>query len=161
MKNYLSLFLCLIIAMFIGGVIGHFLVPQRGSIPPIETKVDTLVIHDTITHSEPVYVSRRVIEKELVPVVDTMRVHDTLYVAMDREQVRWEDSLGVVYASGIHPQVDSVKHYITERVITIETSVPVRVKNKWGLGLQGGYGVGKDGLTPWVGVGISYNILTW
>lgn len=146
--------------MFIGGVVG-FNIPRNGTELPIETRVDTMVIHDTITHSEPVSVVKKVIEKVLVPVVDSVSVHDTLFVYLEREQVRWEDSLSVVYASGINPQVDSVTHYITERLITIETSVPVKVKSRWGLGLVGGYGVGREGLSPYVGVGVSYNILSW
>lgn len=130
-------------------------------VEPIKTKVDTLVVYDTITQIQPISVEKRVVESVLVPVVDSVKIHDTLYVYLDREQVVWQDSLSVVYASGILPQVDSVKHFIQDRYITIETSVPYKVKSRWGLGVQAGVGAGKGGLTPYVGMGLSYNLLSW
>lgn len=130
-------------------------------VEPIKTKVDTLVIYDTITQIEPISVERRVVESVLVPVVDSVMIHDTLFVYLDREQVVWQDSLSVVYASGILPQVDSVKHFVQDRYITIETQIPVKVKSHWGLGVNAGYGIGKDGLSPYIGLGLSYNILSW
>ena len=89
---------------------------------------------------------------------------DTLYVVLDREQVVWQDSLSVVYASGILPQVDSVKHFIEERVITREVVVPKVRRTRWGIGINAGYGVllGDQVRTaPYVGIGVSYNIVSW
>lgn len=154
-------FLCAILLPFFIGILIGQKHPQKPPIEPIKTKVDTLVVYDTITQIQPISVERRVVESVLVPVVDSVTIHDTLFVYLDREQVVWKDSLSVVYASGILPQVDSVKHFIQDRYITIETAVPVKVKSRWGLGVNAGYGVGKGGLTPYVGVGISYNILSW
>ena len=50
-------------------------------------------------------------------------------------------------------------HYRTEKVIN--HIIPVKANPRWGVGLQGGVGVGKSGVTPYVGVGVQYNILTW
>ena len=80
---------------------------------------------------------------------------------MEREQVRWEDSLAVVYASGIDPQVDSVIHFTRDQIIIKEIPVIKVKKSRWGLGVQAGATAGKDGVIPYVGVGVSYNILTW
>ena len=91
--------------------------------------------------------------------VSTLMLRDTLYVILEREQVRWEDSLSVVYASGVMPQVDSVIHHTENLIITKE--IPVIKKTRWGLGVQAGVGAGKGGLTPYVGVGISYNLISW
>ena len=99
-----------------------------------------------------------------MPVVDTLRVTDTLYVYLDREQVVWQDSLSRVYASGILPQIDSVRHFVKEIVVNREVSVPYKIKSRWGLGVQAGYGAYYDGkirTAPYIGVGISYNILSW
>ena len=101
----------------------------------------------------------RVVDSIPFPVTDTIRMKDTLFLVLPREQVVWEDSLARIYASGINPQVDSVMHYRTEKVIN--HLIPVKVNPKWGIGIQGGVGVGKGGLTPYVGVGVQYNILTW
>ena len=131
---------------------------------PQEERVDTLYICDTITQYEPILEERVVLQKVLVYVRDTMWIHDTLYVYMDREQVVWQDSLSRVYASGILPQIDSVQHFIEEKVVTRELTQVVKKPCKWGLGVHAGYGIQLGEpirMCPYIGIGISYNILTW
>ena len=126
---------------------------------PQTPKVDTLFIRDTIKVTEAISVTKRVVDSIPYPVTDTLRLRDTLYGYLEREQIRWEDSLAVVYASGVMPQVDSVIHHTQNLIITKE--IPVIKKTRWGLGVQAGVGAGKGGLTPYVGVGVSYNLLSW
>ena len=152
------------VAVLIGFLIGQKH-PQKLPVEPIKEKVDTLLIFDTITLTKPVFVEKIQLDSVYMPVTDTLWMRDTLYVYLEREQIQWQDSLCRVYASGINPQVDSVTHFVQETIITREISVPVKVKSRWGLGIQVGYGAGVNGkqvyLTPYVGVGISYNILSW
>ena len=152
------------VAVLIGFLIGQKH-PQKSPVEPIKEKVDTLLIFDTITLTKPVFVEKIQLDSVYMPVTDTLWKHDTLYVYLEREQIQWQDSLCRVYASGINPQVDSVTHFVQETIITREISVPVKVKSRWGLGINVGYGAGVNGkqvyLTPYVGVGISYNILSW
>ena len=152
------------VAVLIGFLIGQKH-PQKLPVEPIKEKVDTLLIFDTITLTKPVFVEKIQLDSVYMPVTDTLWKHDTLYVYLEREQIQWQDSLCRVYASGINPQVDSVTHFVQETIITREISVPFKVKSRWGLGIQVGYGAGVNGkqvyLTPYVGVGISYNILSW
>ena len=152
------------VAVLIGFLIGQQH-PQKSPVEPIKEKVDTLLIFDTITLTKPVFVEKIQLDSVYMPVTDTLWKHDTLYVYLVREQIQWQDSLCRVYASGINPQVDSVTHFVQETIITREISVPVKVKSRWGLGIQVGYGAGINGkqvyMTPYVGVGISYNILSW
>ena len=152
------------VAVLIGVLIGQKH-PQKSPVEPIKEKVDTLLIFDTITLTKPVFVEKIQLDSVYMPVTDTLWKHDTLYVYLEREQIQWQDSLCRVYASGINPQVDSVTHFVQETIITREISVPVKVKSRWGLGIQVGYGAGINGkqvyMTPYVGVGISYNILSW
>ena len=128
---------------------------------PPAPRVDTLLIRDTIKVTEPKKETIKVVDSVLVPVTDTIRVHDTLFVFLERKQVTWEDSLARVYASGIDPHVDSVIHFSQEMVITREIPVIEVKKTRWGIGIQVGAGAGKDGLTPYLGVGVSYNLLSW
>lgn len=146
----------LVLAFLLGRRIG-----RNAPSCPVEEKVDTLVIRDTISVSTPVYVTRRVVDSVLVPVRDTMMMRDTIYVVMAREQVEWVDSLCAVYASGINPQVDSVRHFVKETIINHCIPVVEVKKTRWGVGIQAGAGVGKGGLTPYVGVGVSYNLISW
>ena len=78
------------------------IIPRNAPQEPQSIRVDTLFIRDTIKVTEPVYVTRRMVDSVLVPVTDTIRLRDTLYVFLEREQIRWEDSLSVVYASIMH-----------------------------------------------------------
>lgn len=148
----------------LGFFIGHHW-SVKSPYEPISEKVDTLFIRDTITSYKPKIVERRVVDSVLVPVSDTVRLRDTMFVYLEREQVVWQDSLSVVYASGILPQVDSVTHFTDRMVINKEIRIPVKVKPHWSFGV-GAYGVatmdhGKVIVRPGVGMGIQYNIVSW
>ena len=156
--TYILIGVGLAFAALLGFIIGRRC-PQKLPVEPIKVKVDTLVVRDTIKVTEAISVTKRVVDSIPYPVTDTLRMRDTLYVFLEREQIRWEDSLAVVYASGVMPQVDSVIHHINQLIITKE--IPVIKKTRWGLGVQAGVGAGKGGLTPYVGVGVSYNLLAW
>lgn len=154
-------------AIILSLLISYFIGRRDGLNSAVETeteKVDTLYLRDTIVQYEPILEERVVLKKVPVPVTDTLRIHDTLYVYLDREQVVWQDSLSRVYASGILPQIDSVQHYITERIVTKEVTIHVKKPCRWGVGVHAGYGVqlGDQVRTaPYIGVGVSYNILSW
>ena len=154
-------------AIILSLLISYFIGRRDGLNSAVETeteKVDTLYLRDTIVQYEPILEERVVLKKVPVPVTDTLRIYDTLYVYLDREQVVWQDSLSRVYASGILPQIDSVQHYITERIVTKEVTIHVKKPCRWGVGVHAGYGVqlGDQVRTaPYIGVGVSYNILSW
>ena len=150
----------IVVALLIGFLLGR----RCPRIAPGETptpKVDTLVIRDTFKVTEPKYITRRVVDSIPYPVGDTIRLRDTLWMYLEKEQVTWEDSLARVYASGIDPQVDSVIHFTQDQIITKEIPVIQVKKTRWGIGVQGGVTADKDGVIPYVGVGLSYNILSW
>ena len=153
--------LCVILITFYVGMMMGQKHRQKTPVEPSGIKVDTLVVHDTTMSYKPIYVDRVKLDSVLVPVLDTMMIHDTTFVYLEREKVTWRDSLCEVYVSGIMASVDSVRHFQEYKYVTIEKQVPVKVKTHWGLGVNAGYGVGKGGLTPYVGVGISYNLLSW
>lgn len=153
--------LLILVCVFLFGFLIGQKHPQKSPVEPIKTKVDTLVIRDTMMCYKPIYVDRVKLDSVLVPVLDTMMIHDTTFVYLEREKVTWRDSLCEVYASGIMASVDSVRHFQEDKYITIEKQVPVKVKTHWGLGVNAGYGVGKGCFTPYIGVGISYNLLSW
>ncbi len=153
--------LCVILLTFYVGMLIGQKHRQKLPLEPPEIKVDTLVICDTIMQHKPIFVDKIKVDSVLVPVKDTIIIRDSVYIYMDREKITWRDSLCEVYASGIMTSVDSVRHFQEYKYITIEAQVPVKVKRHWGLGVNAGYGVGQGGLTPYVGIGVSYNILSW
>ena len=153
--------LCVILLTFYGGMLIGQKHRQKLPVEPPEIKVDTLVVRDTIMQYKPIFTDKIKVDSVLIPVKDTIVIRDSVYIYMDREKITWRDSLCEVYASGIMPQVDSVRHFREYQYVTIETAIPVKEKSHWGVGINAGYGVGKGGLTPYVGVGISYNLLSW
>lgn len=160
--------LLIVIAFFFGVTFAVYQVGRRDglihSTEDIKQIVDTLYVRDTITQYKPILEERVVLKKVPYPVTDTLRIHDTLFVNLDREQVVWQDSLSRVYASGILPQIDSVQHFIQDRIVTIQTTIPVKKPCRWGVGIQAGYGVqfgDQIQASPYVGIGISYNLLSW
>lgn len=159
-KQYIILGLGIAFAVVLAFLVGQRC-PRNPQGEPQIPRVDTLYVRDTIKVTEAVSVTKRVVDSILVPVHDTTRVKDTIYVFLEREQVRWEDSLAVVYASGVNPQVDSVIHYIQERIIIKEFPVIQVKKTRFGLGFQAGATADREGVTPYIGIGVSYNILSW
>ena len=106
-----------------------------------ETAVpDTLRIRDTVFKDRPVPVEVRVTDTMLVAAVDPVQV-------MVRDTVQ-------VMVIEVYPQTT-----IVTRTIFADS------RKRWGIGVQAGYGAYFDGgdvsLSPYVGIGISWNILTW
>lgn len=125
-----------------------------GDFPGTNEKTDTLYVHDTITVAKAVKIEKRIIDTLRVP-VPVPGPRDTVWLELPREAVEWSDSLCTVYASGVFPQVDSVRHYTTTAIVT---RTVYRDTSPWGVGVIAGYGAGASGLTPFVGVGVSYRL---
>lgn len=158
----------IVVAIVILSLLLSYLIGRRNGFNSAERalgeSVDTIYVHDTFTQYKPILEERVVLQKVFVPVVDTLWKHDTLYVSLDHEQIVWQDSLSKVYASGILPQIDSVQHFVSERVVTKELTKVVKKPCRWGVGVQAGYGIqlGEQIKTaPYIGIGISYNIIRW
>ena len=150
----------IIIALVSAFSLGHRM-GKRGQEVVIKTQVDTLVIRDTITQIQPVFVERRVVDTMTIEVVDFQVVHDTAFVSLPREEVEYRDTSYRAVVSGFLPRLEEIEIYRQDRIVTIETTKTIKEKTHWGVGVQAGMGVGKGGISPYIGVGVSYNILTW
>lgn len=125
---------------------------------------DTCYVYDTIVVDKPVYKELRYIDTVLVAVSDTIKIIGDTTVALPFEQKVYSDSTYRAVVSGFRPSLDSIAVYPRNSVVTIyyDNNSLVEGRNRrWGLGLQAGYGVSGDGLTPYIGVGLSYNIVRW
>ena len=68
------------------------------------------------------------------------------------------------WVSGYEASLDSIKVYSKERIVTETVTVTKKARTKrWGIGFTGGYGYDFNSKTaaPYVGVGVSYNIITF
>lgn len=147
-------------AFLIGRHIGLSQAPEGA----VTIQVDTLTVHDTLRVTEPVIVDRIVKDTMLVEVSSTVVYHDTTYIPLPREWVTYQDSMYKAVVSGYIPRLEEIEVYPTREVITVQTerTVTVPKRTHWGLGVQAGYGVSSRGeLSPYLGVGVSYNILSW
>ena len=153
---WLFILIALANAFLIGRRVG-----KQGQEEVIKTQVDTLVIRDTIRINEPVIVERRVVDTMTIEVPDYLVVHDTAYVNLPREEVEYRDTSYRAVVSGFLPRLEEIEIYRQDRVVTIETTRTIKERSHWGLGVQAGAGISTQGLVPYVGIGVSYNILTW
>lgn len=154
-----GVFIGIAAAACLGFLAGH---RCRGIDPgePPTVKVDTLVIRDTITREKPVFVTS-VVYDTIRAYFTTIR-HDTVEVQVPMERkIYQEDSLYRAVVSGWRPSLDSLTIYPKETIITITKPEVIPVRRRWGLGVQAGMGACKDGLTPYVGVGVSCNLFCW
>lgn len=128
-------------------------------------RVDTLIRIDTITQYKPKYVTKTLEKVELIQIRDTIRVHDTLYVALDRQKKVYEDSTYRAVVSGINPSLDEIAVYQKQIYVDRTQTVIQKERSRWGVGLQIGYGMGVRGQNlehfPYVGIGLSYDLLSW
>lgn len=147
--------LAAVCAVFLAG----YAVGGRSCRPDVEMRTDTLVVVDTVTIREPEYVERTVVRTELVAVHDTVRLRDTLFVEVPVESRHYSDSLYDAWVSGCMASLDSIRVYPVTRYVTTERTVKAPERKRWCIGVQAGYGVGKGGPTPYVGVGISYDLI--
>lgn len=108
---------------------------------------------DTIVVEKPVVSVKEIVRTELLPVVDTIRIKDTIYLKAERERLEYRDSLVYISASGIMPSIDRVEHYVP-RVEKIVVQKPSR----WSIGVQAGAGMTTQGVLPYVGVGIQFSL---
>lgn len=123
------------------------------------TVIDTIAYHYPVPHDSAVVryetVRLRVADTVRVTVSDTVRVADSVEVIVPITQKVYADSLYRAYVSGYRPRLDSIFVYPTTRYVTVTRQAKPR---RWGIGLQAGYGVGRGGTGPYVGIGVSYNL---
>lgn len=161
-KGIIILSACLLIAGMVAGWFVRKGVTERHGLETV-VELDTLVIRDTVRERYPVYVERTVTDTMLVALTDTVRVSDTVYVRLPREQRIYRDTNYVAWVSGYRPSLDSIEFYPSTRYIT--KTVYRDSRKRWGIGIQAGYGIGLAGGkvtgVPYIGIGVSYNILTF
>ena len=118
-------------------------------------KTDTFIRVDTIRDSIPYPVYETVIQTvpELFPVYitlggDTIREPVYIPVPITQKEYRTEDYR--LSISGYKPNLDYIEIYRkTEQITKV-------VDRRFGIGITAGYGIGRNGLSPYVGIGGFY-----
>lgn len=120
----------------------------------IKPKVVEVIKYDTIIVLKPLKIEERIVDTIKIPVRDSIVVRDTLY--LPREEVTYKDTLYKAVVSGYRPRLDYIEVY--PRTIYQTTTITERKESRWGIGFQVGVGAGRNGFTPYIGVGVQYNL---
>ena len=127
------------------------------------TITDTLVLTDTIVKMQP--------KPYKVTIIDTIYLpqqpqkpqkpqqpqQDTLI----RQEVIYKDSTYTAVVGGIEPYLKSIEIYPKTIYVNNNTTTTIKVRSRFGLGVQAGYGLSRNGLQPYVGIGVQYNLIQW
>lgn len=163
-----NVLLLLAVICLIAGV--AFLCKEQREEAQTITHIDTtrVVVYDTVTYRQPIAVDSVVLRYETIKVRkvvnDTIKVldsaEDSVSVEIPITQKHYADSTYSAWVSGYDPFLDSIKVYPRTEVVTITKQIQDKPK-RLGIGIQGGVGFGKGGFTPYIGIGVQYNIIRW
>ena len=121
------------------------------------TITDTLVLTDTIIKFQPKPYKVTIIDTIYLPQQPQQPQIDTLI----RKEVTYKDSTYTAVVGGIEPYLKSIEIYPKTIYVNNNTTTTIKVRSRFGLGVQAGYGYGRNGLQPYVGVGVQYNFMQW
>lgn len=132
-----------------------------------------VVLYDTIAYYKPIAKDSIVVRyiydklKRYTTIPDTITdcstsIVDSVNVVVPIEQKVYSDSLYTAYVSGYRVNMDSIMVYPQREVVTIHSW---KKPKRWSIGVQAGYGLNFGHstytLSPYIGIGISYNILNF
>lgn len=153
--------------VLLGGLLfflGRWTAPAPPESVKTVTLTDTVIMRDTIIQVQPVTKTKVVRDSIYVAVRDTVTVRDTCYMALPRETKTYQDDRYYAEVSGYRPSLDRIDIYEQTKIIKNDNITTVTHPTRWGLGLQVGAGVTLSQQPEWhpyIGIGISYNILRW
>lgn len=153
MKQILYLFLAVVIFTLI-------LSPPRCS-SKTEVKIDTI-------QSEPIVITKVKVDTQYIlsptPYIAWIDRTDTINIdgcKHLREYKEYKDSNYYAKISGVSPRLDEIRIYpktVYRTEYIYRDIIKTKPARRLGLGISAGYGAGKSGLTPYIGIGINYRI---
>ena len=124
------------------------------------TITDTLVLTDTIIKFQPKPYKVTIIDTIYLP-QQPQQPQQPQIDTLIRQEVTYKDSTYTAVVGGIEPYLKSIEIYPKTIYVNNNTTTTIKVRSRFGLGVQAGYGYGKNGLQPYVGVGVQYNLIQW
>ena len=127
------------------------------------TITDTLVLTDTIIKFQPKPYKITIIDTIYLPQQpqQPQQPQKPQYDTLIRQEVIYKDSTYMAVVGGIEPYLKSIEIYPKTIYVNNNTTTTIKVRSRFGLGVQAGYGYGRNGLQPYVGVGVQYNFFQW
>ena len=127
------------------------------------TITDTLVLTDTIIKFQPKPYKVTIIDTIYLPQQPQkpQKPQKPQIDTLIRQEVIYKDSTYMAVVGGIEPYLKSIEIYPKTIYINNNTTTTIKVRSRFGLGVQAGYGYGRSGLQPYVGIGVQYNLIQW
>ena len=161
----LYLAIIIILAFSSGSVVEHMyhtLIEKSSPIKETEIHRDTLILTNVISDTVlmPVYgYIHRIDTVVFRTPADTVEI--PVLVPIERKTYKTEDYRAVIEGwnpSLLEMEVYQKTQYITNTVTKFQT---VKVKPRFGVGIQTGYGFNGKSISPYVGIGFQYNLFTF
>lgn len=159
MRTWLKIALWAFVGLFVGFGVGRLTAP-----PPI---VEERVERDTITLRYVVpsaITSTRIVVADLPLLAfppehirDTTYIHDTVRVAVPLSLYTFEAPDFRAEVEGFGVTLKQIEVFPE----TIYRTTIVKEPARWGVGVQLGVGVSKNGFMPYFGVGLQWNLWAW
>jgi hypothetical protein len=129
----------------------------------VEVKRDTItrVISDIAPRMDtiiPLYTYKYIVKhkrdtiRTFTQVQKTDTITDTIPIPITQKKYSGEGY--TTYVSGFNQSLDSIN--VRER--TINNTIIKYKSRRWNIGISAGYGMNAKGLSPFIGVGVTYNI---
>ena len=127
------------------------------------TITDTLVLTDTIIKFQPKPYKVTIIDTIYLPQQpqQPQKPQKPQYDTLIRQEVIYKDSTYMAVVGGIEPYLKSIEIYPKTIYVNNNTTTTIKVRSRFGLGVQAGYGLSRNGLQPYIGVGVQYNLIQW
>lgn len=143
---------------------------SKSSKPTSTTSSDTITILKDTTIIDTIHINhfrettKKVTDTMLILIHDTIRVHDSIFLAIERESKIYTDSLFSAWISGYKPSLDSIILHLPTRekeILQQTTTAPVKPP-KWSIGIGINTGIGhvtpinsrKSSIGTYIGIGI-------
>ena len=124
------------------------------------TITDTLVLTDTIIKFQPKPYKITIIDTIYLP-QQPQQPQQPQIDTLIRQEVIYKDSTYMAVVGGIEPYLKSIEIYPKTIYVNNNTTTTIKVRSRFGLGVQVGYGLSRNGLQPYFGVGVQYNLIQW
>lgn len=124
-------------------------------------KTETRVVIDTVRDTLLVERDRYIVRSDTIHFVQTVDslITDTLYIPIPIERVEYRTPEYFAVVEGYKPRLAEIETY--GKTVYIDRVETLKTKPKWGVGLQAGYGATHGGIYPYIGFGLTYNLITW
>lgn len=181
MKDFFKILLIVVASVIIGAQMQKCQSPRsEGATEPPGAVVDTVTYVDTIPYYEPMATSTAYLgykfltvpyfikseDTDTLPriradteigeiIIDATADKDSMILELPIVQNVYEDTTYRAYVSGVYPRLDSIFVYPQREVVTIK-----KPPKRWHIGPTIGYGLTPQGFQPYIGVSVTYSILS-